>query len=248
MKYELYEAGGKIRDEFLGLKSKDVDYSVVIEKLDMWGKDPDMNIIFGLFCNQIENEGFKIFKKDPDCVTVRAKFPKDHVHSGLDADFVLARKEVGYIKGTRQPKVVLGTLEDDLLRRDFTVNAMAKDIEGNIIDLFNGQKDLQDMILRTPGDTAVSFNEDPLRILRAMRFAITKKMEWSDEMWKTLDVFDAEKLKVVSLERKREELYKCFKFDTRKTIEYLRAISLSNYPVYLALLPEEIWLIPTTKK
>lgn len=244
MKYKLYEVGGKIRDEFLGLKSKDIDYSVVIEGRDEYPIDE----VFVAFCDQIESEGFQIFVKTPSCFTVRAKFPKDHPHSGLDADFVLARKELGYIKGTRQPKVVLGTLKDDLTRRDFTINAMAKDIDGNIIDLFDGQTDLQNRILRTPIDTAVSFNDDPLRILRAMRFAITKGLDWSDEMWRTLDTFDSEKLKVVSLERKRDELYKCFKFDTRKTITFLKTINLYNSPLYEEMLPKGLWLEPTTKK
>lgn len=244
MKYKLYEVGGRIRDEFLDLKSKDIDYSVVIEGRSEYPIDE----VFVNFCEQIESEGFQIFVKTPDCFTVRAKFPKNHTHSGLDADFVLARKELGYIKGTRQPKVVLGTLRDDLIRRDFTVNAMAKDIEGNIVDLFNCQKDLQNKILRTPIDTAASFNDDPLRILRAMRFAITKGLDWSDEMWRTLDAFNANKFEVVSTERIREELLKCFKFDTKQTFEFLRIISLSNYTLYQALLPDEIWLMPTTKR
>jgi poly(A) polymerase len=244
MKYELYEVGGKIRDEFLGLKSKDVDYSVVILNRDSY----PIEEVFEQFVEQIKSEGYNVFVTSPDYFTVRAKFPKDHLNSGLDADFVLARKELGYIKGTRNPKVVLGTLKDDLIRRDFTVNALAKDINGNIIDLFGGQKDLQDKILRTPSDAAVSFNDDPLRILRAMRFAITKKLDWSDELWRALDTFDSNKLKVVSLERKREELCKCFKFSTRDTMTFLKTISLYNYPLYLEILPEELWLEPTTKK
>lgn len=245
MKYKLYEVGGRIRDEFLGLNSKDVDYSVVIEDKEKYSSPLEA---FNSFVEQIKKEGYIVFVETPDCFTVRAKFPKDHTHSGLDADFVLARKEIGYIKGTRQPEVVLGDLYDDLLRRDFTVNALAKDINGNIVDLFGGQKDLLSKVLRTPTDTAISFNDDPLRILRGMRFSITKGLEWSDEMWKSLDVFEAKKLEVVSVERIREELYKCFKFDTRKTFEFLRVICLSNYPLYEAILPKELWLEPTTKK
>ena len=237
MKYELYEVGGKIRDEFLGLQSKDVDYSVVIEGRSSY----PIGEVFDNFVEQIKSEGYIVFKETPEMFTVRAKFPKDHVHAGLDADFVLARKELGYIKGTRQPEVVLGDLHDDLLRRDFTVNALAKDIDGNIVDLFQGQRDLQNRILRTPTDAAVSFNDDPLRILRAMRFSITKSLDWADELWRVLDTFDATKLEVVSVERKRDELYKCFKFDTRKTFEFLRSIALCNYPLYEAILPKELW-------
>lgn len=222
MKYKLYEVGGKIRDEFLGLKSKDIDYSVVIEDMDNYPIDE----VFENFCTQIEIEGYEVFLKTPECFTVRAKFPIDSPHSGLVADFVLARKELGYIKGTRTPKVVLGSLYDDLERRDFTVNAIAKDLDGNLIDPFNGQKDLLNKILRTPKDVAISFNDDPLRILRAMRFAITKNLEWSDEMWRTVEVFEPSKMSVVSLERKREELHKCFKHDTRKLLQSIRLNNL----------------------
>jgi len=112
MKYSLYLVGGSVRDGFLELKSKDIDYSVVIEGRDQY----PIEEVFINFCDQIESEGFKIFVKTPSYFTVRAKFPKDHSHSGLDADFVLARKELGYVEGTRQPKVVLGTLKDDLIR------------------------------------------------------------------------------------------------------------------------------------
>src|SRR5690606_26965194 len=202
---------------------------------------------FNWFVQELEKEQFEIFLKTLDCLTIRAKFPKGHKHSGV-ADFVIARKELGYIHGTRKPNILLGTLEDDLLRRDFTVNALAKSEDGAIIDLFNGQKDLRDKILRTPIDVAVSFNDDPLRILRAMRFAITKGMELSDEIWRALDFFDAKKLSVVSLERKREELFKCFKYDTKSTLRYLDNFKLCNYPLFEEILADGIWLEPTLKK
>jgi len=245
MKYTLYLTGGIIRDEFLGLKSKDYDYCVVVENKEDYRNPLEA---FNHFEDLIKMEGYEVFLSTPECFTIRAKFPKGHKNENLTADFVLARKELGYIPNTRTPKVELGTLKDDMIRRDFTVNAMAKDIEGNIVDLFDGQKDLQNKILRTPIDTAASFNNDPLRILRAMRFAITKGLDWSDEMWRTLDAFDANKFEVVSTERIREELLKCFKFNTKQTFEFLRIISLANYPLYQALLPDEIWLMPTTKK
>jgi len=244
MKYKLYEVGGKIRDEILGLDSKDIDYSVVIEE----NLELPIEEVFELFVLQVKSEGYQVFLETPDCFTVRAKFPKDHEFSGLVADFVLARREMGYIPGTRKPIVELGTLADDLMRRDFTVNCLAKDEQGNIIDMFKGERDLMDGVLRTPKDTAVSFNDDPLRILRAIRFAITKNLEWSDEMWRCIDVYEAERLSVVSIERKRDELYKCFKFDTKKTLQWLKAISLSNHELYNEILPNELWLEPTNKK
>jgi tRNA nucleotidyltransferase/poly(A) polymerase len=120
------------------------------------------------------DQGFTIFLSVPEMFTIRAKFPTDHKFAKLDADFVMARKEVGYIEGTRRPILELGTLEDDLMRRDFTLNAMAEDVDGNIIDLFNGQEDLQMKLLRTPLDAKITMMDDPLRILRAIRFSITK--------------------------------------------------------------------------
>lgn len=242
IKYELFEVGGKIRDEILGLQSKDIDYSVVIDR-----KEQDPLTVFYLFEETLKKEGYDVFQTTPDCFTIRAKFPEDHIHSGV-ADFVLAREELEYLPNSRTPRVRLGSLEDDLRRRDFTVNAIAKDSEGNYIDPFNGRRDIKDMVLRTPIDTAVSFNDDPLRILRAMRFTITKGFEWSNEIWSTLNIFDADKMAVVSVERIREELFKCFKHDTIHTLSWLRILSGRNYPLYRALLPDNLWLEPTLKQ
>jgi|TARA_B110000908_G_C10254703_1_gene454566 tRNA nucleotidyltransferase/poly(A) polymerase len=241
MKYKLFEVGGKIRDEILGLESKDIDYSVVLDT-----KLP-IEKAFHAFSSQLKLEGYEVFVETPECQTIRAMFPKDHKYKGV-ADFVIARKEVGYIKGTRTPIVELGTLQDDLARRDFTVNAIAKDSEGNLIDPFNGQKDLAQGLLRTPLNTAVSFNDDPLRILRAIRFNITKGLELSDDIWRTLATYDYTKMHVVSGERQREELYKMFKHDTLSTLSFLQTLSKVNYMLYFSIFPKDLWLEPTFKK
>ena len=245
MKYELYEVGGKIRDEFLGLKSKDVDYSVVI--LDELTDKSLPLLAFENFVYQIETEGFEVFLKTPDCFTVRAMFPKDHKYSGV-ADFVLARKELGYIPNTRTPKVELGTLRDDLERRDFTVNALAKDSDGNIVDYFGGQKDLLSGILRTPVDTAVSFNDDPLRILRAMRFMVTKGFAVSDNIIETIETFNSAKMEVVSTERIREELHKMFHYNTKRTMQILYWLNQINPELHSNIFSRDLWLMPTNKK
>lgn len=245
MKYKLYEVGGKVRDYFLGLSSKDVDYSVVIEDRHHYSSPREA---FDTFSRTLVKEGFEIFLETPDVFTIRAKFPKDHKYSGV-ADFVIARKEVSYGKLSRKPNVVLGTLEDDLLRRDFTVNAMAIDDEGNLIDLFNGAQDLRDGVLRTPSDAAISFNSDPLRILRAMRFAITKDLLWSDEIIDAIKLFDSKRMsKLVSNERIREELFKMFKSDTIKSLDLLVWIGEHNKNLYSAILNSDIRLEPTMKK
>lgn len=244
MKYKLYEVGGAVRDSFLGLVSKDIDYTVVMENPELY-KTPEE--AFWGFSQTIKEEGYEVFLETENCFTIRAKFPKSSPHSGLVADFVLARKEIGYIKGTRTPNVILGTLEDDLLRRDFTVNSLARDLDGNIIDLFNGQSDLMLKILRTPTDTNISFNDDPLRIIRALRFSITKGFSFSDSMITAITLFDAEKMDVVSGERIREELNKMFKFDTRKTLSTLYWLFNINTRLHDKLFEDGMWLKPTTE-
>jgi tRNA nucleotidyltransferase/poly(A) polymerase len=175
--------------------------------------------------------------------TIRAKFPSDHKFAKLDADFVMARKEVGYVEGTRRPILELGTLEDDLVRRDFTVNAMAEDEDGNIIDLFNGLDHLKFKILITPLDTNVTFNDDPLRLLRALRFSITKDFRISNDIWNELNNFDYdEKMGVVSTERIREELLKCFKHDTLKTLNKLNEFKYLRDYIFKNNI---LWLKPT---
>lgn len=245
MKYELYEVGGKIRDELLGLTSNDVDYSVVVVGAEYSHKIIETE--FEDFCFQIEKEGFKIHVAYPETLTVKAKFPDSHKYSG-DADFVIARKEIGYIKGTRQPEVRLGTLMDDLGRRDFTVNAMAKGIEGNIIDPFGGQVDLMKGLLRTPEHAAASFNDDPLRILRAFRFAVTKNLSFSEGLVDAIKLFQADKMDVVSIERIQSELTKMFKHSTSLSWTYLRWLEDINPALFKSLFRDGLWLIPTTKR
>ena len=244
MKYKLFEVGGKIRDEILGLQSKDIDYAVVVEESMMKN---DAEIVFDEFARQLESEGFDIFLETVECFTVRAMFPKDHIHSGV-ADFVLARKELGYIPNTRTPEVVLGTLRDDLERRDFTLNTLARDEEGNLIDLFDGQKDLMNGILKTPLDAVVSFNNDPLRIIRALRFMVTKGFSVSDSIIETIQTFEVSRMSVVSDDRIRQELQKMFYFDTKRSMQILYWLNQINPELHLDIFSRDMWLMPTNKK
>lgn len=243
MDFRFYEVGGKIRDEILGLNSKDIDYSAVPSE-ELLKQVQSAHSMFNILETSLKEEGFEIFLVTPDCFTIRAKFPKGHKYQGV-ADFVMARKEVGYIMGTRTPIVLPGTLEDDLSRRDFTVNAMAKDDDGNIIDLFGGMEDLKNMVLKTPLNTKVTFDDDPLRILRAIRFSITKgfSLKYLDYY---INNYDYEtKMKVVSTDRIREELHKCFKHDTMYTLE-----TLQDYPTLKRYIFENklMWLKPTNEQ
>jgi tRNA nucleotidyltransferase/poly(A) polymerase len=241
--FKFYEVGGKIRDEILGLQSKDVDYVAVPSEslLEKYKSAHEMFVVLETF---LLNEKFEIFLSTPDCFTVRAKFPKDHKYQGV-ADFVMARKEIGYVEGTRTPIVVPGTLKDDLERRDFTVNAMAKGDDGKIIDLFDGMNDLKRMVLITPLPPEQTFNDDPLRVLRAVRFAITKgfSLKFLDYYINNYDYEN--KMSVVSTDRIREELYKCFKHDTMGTLDML-----NDYPTLKRYIFENklMWLKPTNEQ
>lgn len=259
MKYELYEVGGHVRDGLLGLPSKDIDYTVVIENdggvvceygpgtvngcwpIEVY--EYPLNA-FEDFVDEIKSQGYEVFLETPDCLTVRAKRPD----SKEVADFVIARKET-YTPESRTPTVTLGSLEDDILRRDFTVNCIARDKDGNIIDLVGGVKDLRQGILRTPIDTSLSFNDDPLRILRAIRFNIIKDFDFSDAVMSALINYPLDRLKLVSEERIREELYKCFSHDSQMTLRKL--INLEHDGCFLLswiLSNTSIWFNPTLKK
>jgi len=195
-------------------------------------------------------KGFEIFLETPDCFTIRAKFPKDHKFTGLVADFVMARKEVGYMEGTRRPILELGTLEDDLLRRDFTLNALAEDVDGNIIDLFGGIEDLKEGVLRTPLDARITMMDDPLRILRALRFTITKDFVMSDDIWEAMKQEGIlKKLELtVSGQRIREEIDKMMRFNTTRSFRLLMDVD-SIIPGFLELIFKDgMRLKPTFEK
>lgn len=250
----LFEVGGHIRDHLLGIKSKDVDYCVVMNLKHEIEYTPEE--AYKYMENTLESYGFKIFQSTPSCFTTRAQFPKGGVadlgvpaeYSGV-ADFVMARKEIRYIPGTRTPIIKVGTLEDDLERRDFTVNAIAKDLEtGRLIDPYKGIRAIKDKVLICPVSTEASFSDDPLRILRALRFKITKGFEFGPGISQAIKTFDAEKYSVVSIERTREELLKMFKHNTKETILLFNILKLYNSDLFDVILPDNLWLEPTLKK
>jgi len=243
MKYELFEVGGAVRDSILGLKSKDIDYTVVITGTD------DANEAFVWFQYQLQHEKYEVFLVTPEMFTIRAKFPKNHIHAGLVADFVMARYEEGFEEGTRRPKICrVGTLLDDLKRRDFTINAIARKLDGTLIDPFDGYTDLIQGVLSCPVNAEISFNDDPLRVLRAFRFSLTKDLNMSSDAREGIKKLKVQRfIETVSIERIREELDKMFKFDTKKTIEILWELKLMNRPLFDCIF-NQIWLKPTTEK
>lgn len=204
---KMYLVGGCVRDEFLGIKSKDIDFSVEAPSYEA-------------MCDAIRARGCDIKVEKPEFATVRAVHP---VHGGVD--FVLCRKDAKYSDGRRPDSVEAGTLLDDLSRRDFTVNAIARDEDsGEIHDPFGGREDLKWKLLRCVGDTEKRMSEDSLRCLRAVRFHITKGFNFCDELAGFLKrKSTADSLACVSIERIREELLKCFQKDTCYTLLTLQA-------------------------
>lgn len=240
----LFLVGGCVRDKFLGIDSKDIDFAFVLDDISQTVEQG-----FEQMTAWMIERGFQIFLSTPEMFTIRAKFPKGDKNEGMVADFVMARKEVGYVEGTRRPILELGTIEDDLIRRDFTVNSLCIDEKDNLIDLFNGMEDLRAGILRTPLDARVTMMDDPLRLLRSWRFSITKGFVIHQDILETLnDEEIIEKLfKVVSNQRIREELFKMFKFDTVKTLELIQSMELL-VPGLTKKLFSDMWLKPTFEK
>lgn len=226
----IFEVGGCVRDEILGIPSKDIDFAMEAPS-------------FQAMKEYMESENFKIFLETPQYFTIRAKFPDS---SNLVADFVLCRKESGYSNNRHPDLVQAGTIYDDLSRRDFTVNAIAKSLDsGEFLDPHNGIEDLKNKVLRTVGDPRDRFNEDSLRILRALRFSITKSLQIDPTIWEVLEEIEPETLASVSPERKREELTKMFKADSLTSI---RLINKMPDRLQSAIFDSNLWLKATLEK
>lgn len=208
----LFEVGGCVRDELLGVTSKDVDFAVEAQSFESMRR-------------HIERVGLKIFLSKPEFLTIRAGVPKGHPlrERCKDADFVLCRKDGPSTDGRRPDSVEAGTILDDLARRDFTVNAIARCVEtGDLLDPHGGVEDLKARTLRFVGNAEERIDEDGLRILRGLRFSLTKGLRIANP-----GVFDskADMLESVSTERVREELNKMLAFNTLQTLLMLQAFS-----------------------
>jgi tRNA nucleotidyltransferase/poly(A) polymerase len=200
---KLYKVGGCVRDQILGLESKDIDYSVEANS-------------FGEMKETLEKMGVKIYQipNSEKYLTIRGNL------NGEDADFVLCRKDSHYSDGRRPDTVEIGTIQDDLARRDFTMNAIAIDIETReVLDPFNGRLDIEDRIIRCVGSTD-RLKEDSLRMLRALRFSITKDFILTEDIERVL-LTDYALISNISRERIYEELNRMFKFSTHKTFEVM---------------------------
>ncbi|MBQ7513225.1 MAG: HD domain-containing protein [Prevotella sp.] len=224
MGVECYVVGGYVRDIFLERPSNDIDVVVVGSGIEVasalkrqLGKRAHLSVFrnFGTAQVKISEKG-KVNSE---------KFPTDHpdakgvaaansslftIHSPLEIEFVGARKE-SYSHDSRKPIVEDGTLEDDQNRRDFTINAMAICLNhnrfGQLVDPFNGIADLEDGIIATPLDPEITFSDDPLRMMRCIRFATQLNFQIEEETFDALTRM-ADRIKIVSGERIEVELNK----------------------------------------
>ena len=202
---ECYVVGGYVRDIFLEKPSEDIDCVVVDPTLQT--KSPGIAVAQLLKKKLGRHAHLSVFK---NFGTAQVKMGKEEV------EFVGARKE-SYQRNSRNPIVEDGTLEDDQNRRDFTINAMAiclnKERFGELVDPFNGLDDMWDGIIRTPLDPDITFSDDPLRMLRCIRFATRLKFYIDNETFSALER-NAERIKIISAERINEELNKILMTNT----------------------------------
>jgi len=194
LNYPTYVVGGFVRDFLLKRKKDKTDIDFVCVGNGMK--------LAKLVTHKLGKKAtFKVFKNFGTAMIY---------YKGEDYEFVGARKE-SYRSDSRKPIVENGTLEDDQNRRDFTINAMAIQLNtenyGTLIDPFNGQKDLKNQIIRSPLDADITYSDDPLRMMRAIRFAAQLNFTIEDKSLASISR-NAERLAIISQERITDELNK----------------------------------------
>jgi len=210
---ECYVVGGYVRDIILERPSKDIDVVVVslshtpspgIQLAQALAKELGKGAHVSIFRNfgtaQLKINGEK----------VKGLNDEKNNSTTIEIEFVGARRE-SYQRDSRKPIVEDGTLDDDLHRRDFTINALTVCLNGNrfgeFIDLFDGLLDLEDGIIATPLDPDITFSDDPLRMMRCIRFATQLRFQIEEETAEALKR-NAERIKIISQERIIDELNK----------------------------------------
>ena len=187
----VYVIGGYVRDLYLQRPSKDIDFVVAGSGVEL----------AELVAKKLKTKNLSVFRSYG---TAMIKY------RSLELEFVGARKE-SYSRNSRNPIVEDGTLQEDQERRDFSINAMAislnKDSYGELVDPFDGIKDLENRILRTPLDPAITFSDDPLRMMRAVRFASQLNFEIAAEAYDSI-IKNKERIDIISQERISDELNK----------------------------------------
>ncbi len=200
-----YVVGGYVRDIFLERPSNDIDVVVVSENPSDWEEGCGIKVARALAKSIGRRAHLSVFKSFG---TAQVKFRDEGKE--FEIEFVGARKE-SYSHDSRKPIVENGTLEDDQNRRDFTINAMAICLNGSrfgeLVDPFNGLADLEDGIIATPLEPGVTFSDDPLRMMRCIRFATQLNFQIEPETFEALERM-ADRIGIVSAERIEVELNK----------------------------------------
>ncbi|MFH2096814.1 MAG: HD domain-containing protein [Bacteroidota bacterium] len=188
---EMYVIGGFVRDLLLGRQSKDIDITVIGDGIAIAEK----------IAEKFRTKSVVVFR---NFGTAQIKI------KGFELEIVGARKE-SYRKSSRKPRVMPGSLKDDQNRRDFTINALAISLNktdfGKLIDPFDGLHDLEERIIRTPLEPGITFSDDPLRMMRAIRFSTQLDFDIEDGTFRAI-TDNSERLSIVSKERITDELNK----------------------------------------
>ncbi|MFC4261884.1 CCA tRNA nucleotidyltransferase [Ferruginibacter yonginensis] len=190
---ESYVIGGFVRDKIIGRSTKDIDIVCVGDGI------------------ALAEQTALLFGNEATHVNIYKTYGTAQIKIGeTELEFVGARKE-SYQQNSRNPIVQTGTLEDDQLRRDFTINAMGISLNennfGELIDPFNGLKDIEDKIIRTPLKAVETFSDDPLRMMRAIRFAAQLHYNIAPQTYEAI-VHNAKRINIITKERIAEELNK----------------------------------------
>lgn len=192
--YPCYAVGGYVRDLLLGRTSKDIDFVSV-------GPDSGINIAREVAHRLGHGAHVSIFRTYGTAQVKRGD---------LELEFVATRRE-SYRSDSRNPIVENGSLDDDISRRDFTINAMAIQVNadgfGTLIDKFNGLNDLRHGIIRTPLDPDITFSDDPLRMMRAIRFATQLQFDIEPDTFRAI-ARNASRIEIITRERIATELNK----------------------------------------
>lgn len=226
MNFPTYLVGGAVRDELMELPSKDLDYVMLAPS-------------FEAMRAELLSQGCKIFVEKPEFLTIRAMHP-----SLGSVDFACGRKDGEYTDGRRPDSTAIAAnIEEDLARRDFTCNAMAKNVEtGRIIDPFGGRLSIATKLLSAVGDAEKRMNEDYLRAFRAIRFAVQKDFVIEYHLGLTLLRLNPDNFAAVSTERIRDELLKMFMANPERAFELL----YHKYPILGRVVNARgIWFRPT---
>ena len=237
---KIYEVGGSVRDRLLGKIPLDLDYAVEASS-------------YQEMVNFLEKEGFTIYVKKPEFGFVKGKFPHSDAKSYFSqftgaGDFTLCRKDGFYADNRRPESIEPASIIDDLARRDFTINAMAREIGSDIIlDPHGGQEDLKKGFIQCVGKAEDRLREDPLRFLRALRQSIKYKFTIDTNIYEVIHKkWYPPILKTLPIERINQEMKKTFHFDN---IASLRLFANLPDEILRILLRHGVHILdPTLKK